>query len=184
MEGPAGLLLALGVFALFTLAGYHRLYNLRRQAYDAWQNTQDILLQLYLSVPDMMNALEKMSDREDKELEELRNLSGILVDPNRSANAWVKADNSFREKIERFPAIRAKSPGDAEITKTKELVEKFLQASQQMDQARAAFNKVATPYNNACIMFPSNVFALMFRFTIFSKFSVRTGEGEPAPSKG
>lgn len=182
MEGPAGLLLALGVFALFTLMGYHRLYNLRKQAHDAWHHIQEVMPGLYKSVPDLLNALERLSDREEKELEALRNLSHILADSNRPINAWIKADNSFREKIAHLPAQRAKSPGEEEINKTSELVENFLQTSQQMDETREAFNKVATPYNHACIMFPSNVFALIFRFTNFSLFVVK-GKDELNPSK-
>jgi LemA protein len=176
MEGSLGLWIALGVFILFAILGYNRLVRLRNQAEKAFASIDAMAKKRYDLIPNLVSTVQKYMQHEKETLTDITEMRAKAVTGNLSDNEKVDLDNKISRAmggimvaVENYPDLKAN--------------ENFLQlqgslneVEEQLSASRRAYNASVTEYNNACQMFPSNVFAMIFNFKTKRLFEISDKE--------
>lgn len=176
MEGSLALWIALGVFALFSIIGYNRLVGLRNQAEKAFASIDAMAKKRYDLIPNLVATVQKYMEHERATLTEITELRARAMSGNLSDNEKVDLDNRISQAmggimvaVENYPELKASQ-------NFMQLQGSLNEVEEQLSAARRAYNAAVTDYNNACQMFPSNVFALIFNFKSKRLFEISDKE--------
>ncbi len=172
MEGSVVLLIVLGVFALFVILGYNRLVGLRNTVDKAFASIDAMAKKRYDLIPNLVATVSKYMEHERGTLTDITEMRAKAVSGNLSDNEKVDLDNKISRAmggimvaVENYPDLKANQ-------NFLQLQGSLNEIEEQLSAARRAYNSAVTDYNNACQMFPSNVFAMMFNFKTRRLFEI------------
>lgn len=172
MEGIAALLIVLGVFALFVILAYNRLVSLRNSVDKSFASIDAMAKKRYDLIPNLVAAVSKYMEHERGTLTDITEMRAKAVSGNLSVNEKVDLDSKISRAmggimvaVENYPDLKANQ-------NFLQLQGSLNEIEEQLSAARRAYNAAVTDYNNACQMFPSNVFAMMFNFKTRRLFEI------------
>jgi len=176
MEGFTTLLIVLGVLVLFSILGYNRLVRLRNMAEKAFASIDAMAKKRYDLIPNLVATVQQYMEHERSTLTEITEMRAKAVSGNLSDNEKVDLDNKISRAmggimvaVENYPDLKANQ-------NFIQLQGSLNEVEEQLSAARRAYNAAVTDYNNACQMFPSNVFALVFNFKTKRLFEISEQE--------
>jgi LemA protein len=176
MEGSIVLWIVLGVFALFVIIGYNRLVGLRNAAEKAFASIDAMAKKRYDLIPNLVATVSKYMEHERGTLTDITEMRAKAVSGNLSDNEKVDLDNKISRAmggimvaVENYPDLKANQ-------NFLQLQGSLNEVEEQLSAARRAYNAAVTDYNNACQMFPSNVFAMLFNFKTKRLFEISEQE--------
>ena len=176
MEGSLGILIFFGVLALFGIIGYNRLVGLRNSADKAFASIDAMAKKRYDLIPNLIATVSKYMDHERETLTNITEMRAKAVSGNLSDNEKVDLDNKISRAmggimvaVENYPDLKANQ-------NFLQLQGSLNEVEEQLSAARRAYNAAVTDYNNACQMFPSNVFAMVFNFKTKALFEISERE--------
>ncbi|MFW5725947.1 MAG: LemA family protein [Bacteroidota bacterium] len=172
MDGSIGLWVALGALVLFGILGYNRLVRLRNMADKAFASIDAMAKKRYDLIPNLVATVSKYMEHERATLAEITEMRAKAVSGNLSDNEKVDLDNKISRAmggimvaVENYPDLKANQ-------NFLQLQGSLNEVEEQLSAARRAYNAAVTDYNNACQMFPSNVFAVIFNFKTKRLFEI------------
>ncbi len=176
MEGSGMILILLGVIVLFAIIGYNRLVGLRNAADKAFASIDAMAKKRYDLIPNLVATVSKYMEHERETLTGITEMRAKAMSGNLSDNEKVELDNKISRAmggimvaVENYPDLKANQ-------NFLQLQGSLNEIEEQLSAARRAYNSAVTDYNNACQMFPSNVFAMVFNFKTKQLFEISEQE--------
>ncbi len=163
-----GILIAIGMMALFALIGSNRFVLLRKAADKAFLPFDKLSGEKYRLLQKDVSASLKTIDKEVEETEEERKLKELesfinkAQNPQLDLNQKVKAENQVSQMLYSLTKDGNKAEGrDTSLFKPSA---GYKEIEENLKVLKKQYNEAVLDYNNAVFMFPSNVFALIFRY--------------------
>ena len=123
-----------------------------------------VLKKRYDLIPNLVAAAKEYMNFEKEVLEKVTELRSKAVEANATADEKIHISDqisgfirNFRIAFENYPNLKANE-------NIMHLQRSLNEIEEQIAAARRAYNASVLDYNNACDMFPTNIFALSFGF--------------------
>jgi len=174
-------LITIGVLALVGLwlvAGYNKLVGLRNQVTNGWKQIDVQLKRRHDLIPNLVNTVKGAMEFERDTLE------AVIAARNRAAAATGPADAGRREgelnaALGRFFALAEQYPQLTANQNVRALQEELAATENKVGFARQFYNDIATKYNTATQVIPTNIIANFAGFKNAELFEI-TNEAERA----
>ncbi len=179
-------LIILGVIVLiliFTLIGiYNRLVTLRNRFKNSFAQIDVQLKRRYDLIPNLVESAKAYLSHERQTLEAVISARNSAVSANQKAaenpmdenamKGMVGAEAMLTGAVGKFFALAEQYP-DLKANQTiQQLMEELTSTENKISFSRQAYNDSVMAYNNACEVFPNNIFSGMFGFKAAVLFEV------------
>jgi LemA protein len=177
-------LILLGIvvlLALWAIASYNRLVGLRNQVLNGWRQIDVQLKRRHDLIPNLVNTVRGAMDFERD------TLTAVMEARNKAVTATGPADAAQKEGqltqalgrlfavAENYPTLRANE-------NVKMLQEELSATENKVGFARQFYNDIATKFNTAQQVFPTNIFAGMFGFKAAELFEITDAAEREVPT--
>ncbi len=175
--------IVLGIIAvalLWVIFAYNRLITLRNQTTNGWKQIDVQLKRRHDLIPNLVSTVKGMMKFEQETLQK------VIEARNGAIAARGIADSAQKEKVlsgalggffalmERYPDIKSNQ-------NVSQLQEELTSTENKIGFARQFFNDIATSYNTALQVFPSNLVANTFHFQPSELFEVADATEREVP---
>jgi LemA protein len=173
-----GILIALILIFIMT---YNSLIRVRNQVRNAWQQIDVQLKRRHDLIPNLVNAVKGEMEFEKSTLESVIKARAAAVNATGIADSIAKEDvlSSALSKlfavVENYPTLKANES-------VKSLMEELTTTENQITFARQFYNDISTTFNTKLEMFPVNLFASSFGFTVFPLFQIKDEREREVPT--
>src|SRR5216117_4569808 len=164
------------VLALWAIASYNRLVGLRNQVANGWRQIDVQLKRRHDLIPNLVNAVRGSMDFERDTLTAVMEARAKAVSAVGPADAAQK-EGQLSQALGRLLAVAENYPNLKSNDNVKMLQEELSSTENKVGFARQFYNDIATNFNTAQQVFPTNIFAGMFGFTPAELFEI-TDAGE------
>ena len=179
----AGLIL-LGIvvlLALWVIASYNRLVGLRNQVANGWRQIDVQLKRRHDLIPNLVNAVRGSMDFERD------TLTAVMEARSRALTATGPADAAQKEgqlsqALGRLLAVAENYPTLKSNDNVKMLQEELSGTENKVGFARQFYNDIATKFNTAQQVFPTNIFAGTFGFKPAELFEITDAGDRDVPA--
>jgi LemA protein len=173
----AGLVL-LGIVVLlvvWAIASYNRLVGLRNQVLNGWKQIDVQLKRRHDLIPNLVNAVRGSMDFERDTLTAVMDARAKAMGAAGPADAAAK-EGQLSQALGRLLALAENYPTLKSNDNVKMLQEELSATENKVGFARQFYNDIATRFNIAQQVFPTNLFAATFGFKPSELFEI----SEPA----
>ncbi len=181
---PFGFLLFLAIVFLpiiVVIAMYNGLVKLRNQCDESWSDVDTELRRRYDLIPNLVNTVKGYAQHERELLEEVTRLRQVCVDDHgtpahqaETENQLVRSLNTLMARVENYPDLKASR-------NFLELQNELTNTEDRIQAARRFYNANVRDNNNHIQMFPSNLIAGMFNFSLREYFNIEDTRAREAP---
>ncbi len=175
------ILLILVVLAvLFFIGIYNSLIRLRNQVRNAWSQIDVQLKRRHDLIPNLVETAKGYMKHERETLEHITEARSRAVsaqgvgEKSKAEGALSEALRGFYVVVENYPDLKANQNFLA-------LQEELTSTENRIGFARQNYNDQVLFYNNKTQMFPSNMVAGMFRFTLEEFFEIEIAAEREVP---
>ena len=172
-------LIALGVvvlLAIWAIASYNRLVGLRNQVANGWHQIDVQLKRRHDLIPNLVNTVRGAMDFERDTLTAVMEARAKALTAAGPADAAMK-EGQLTQALGRLLAVADNYPALKSNENVKMLQEELSATENKVGFARQFYNDIATKFNTAQQVFPTNLFANMFGFKPSELFEI-TDAGE------
>lgn len=155
---------------------YNRLVTLRNQVENGWKQIDVQLKRRHDLIPNLVNTVKGYMEFERETLERVITARNAAVGAKGVADAAEK-ENVLTGALSRLFALAENYPTLKANESVKQLQEELTSTENKIGFARQFYNDIATKFNIAQEVFPSNIIASMFGFKRSELFEV-TNAGE------
>ena len=176
-----GFLLAIGVLVVlifWAIAQYNRLVTLRNQVQNGWKQIDVQLKRRHDLIPNLVNTVKGYMEYEQDTLNKVIQARNAATTASGVADSAAK-ENALTGALGKLFALAENYPNLKANENVKQLQEELSSTENKIGFARQFFNDIATKFNIAQQVFPSNIIARMFGFQPSELFEV-TEAGERA----
>jgi LemA protein len=178
------LLVALGFLLLlfiWAVAQYNKLVTLRNQVQNGWKQIDVQLKRRHDLIPNLVNTVKGYMQFEQETLEK------VIQARNAATSASGVADSAAKENVltgalGRLFALAENYPNLKSNENVKQLQEELASTENKIGFARQFFNDIATKFNIAQQVFPTNFIAGMFGFKPSELFEVTEAAERAVPN--
>jgi LemA protein len=179
-----GFLLAIGVLVLlfvWAIGMYNKLVTLRNQVQNGWKQIDVQLKRRHDLIPNLVNTVKGYMQYEQETLTkviEARNAAATasgVADSAAKENALTGALGKLFALAENYPNLKANE-------NVMQLQEELSSTENKISFARQFFNDIATKFNIAQQVFPTNIIARMFGFQPSELFEVTEAAERAVPN--
>jgi LemA protein len=174
-------LVVLGVVALiavWAIASYNRLISLRNQVLNGWRQIDVQLKRRHDLIPNLVNTVKGAMDFERETLTAVMEARAKAVSATGPADAGVK-EGLLTQALGRLFAVAENYPVLKSNDNVRMLQEELAATENKIGFARQFYNDIATSFNTAQQVFPTNLIAGPFGFKPAELFEI-TNEAERA----
>src|SRR5216117_3066891 len=177
-----GLILLVGVVALvvWAIASYNRLVGLRRQVVNGWRQIDVQLKRRHDLIPNLVNAVRGSMDFERDTLTAVMEARAKALTATGPADAAQK-EGQLTQALGRLIAVAENYPTLKANDTVRALMEELTGTENKVGFARQFYNDIATKYNTAQQVFPTNLFAATFGFKSAELFEITNEAEREAP---
>src|SRR5213596_2182265 len=176
-------LIFLGVIALVivaAIASYNRLVGLRNQVLNGWRQIDVQLKRRHDLIPNLVNAVRGSMDFERD------TLTAVMEARSKALTAMGPADAAQKEgqlsqALGRLLAVAENYPTLKSNDNVRMLQEELSATENKVGFARQFYNDIATSFNTAQQVFPTNIFANMFGFKPAELFEITAAADREVP---
>ena len=176
-------LIVLAVIALlvvWAIGSYNRLVGMRNQTLNGWRQIDVQLKRRHDLIPNLVNAVRGSMDFERD------TLTAVMEARAKAASAVGPADAAQKEgqltqALGRLFAVAENYPTLKSNDNVKMLQEELSATENKVGFARQFYNDIATRFNTAQQVFPTNVFAGMFGFKPAELFEITEAADRAVP---
>jgi len=169
----AGLVL-LGIIVLlvvWAIASYNRLVGLRNQVLNGWKQIDVQLKRRHDLIPNLVNAVRGSMDFERDTLTAVMDARAKAMGAAGPADAAAK-EGQLSQALGRLLAVAENYPTLKSNDNVKMLQEELSATENKVGFARQFYNDIATRFNTAQQVFPTNLFATTFGFKPSELFEI------------
>src|SRR5436309_11200239 len=167
-------LIFLGVvvlLALWAIASYNRLVGLRNQVANGWRQIDVQLKRRHDLIPNLVNAVRGSMDFERDTLTAVMDARAKALTATGPTDAAQK-EGQLSQALGRLLAVAENYPTLKSNDNVRMLQEELSATENKVGFARQFYNDIATKFNTAQQVFPTNIFANMFGFKAAELFEV------------
>jgi LemA protein len=169
------------VAAFWIIGGYNRLIGLRNQSLNGWKQIDVQLKRRHDLIPNLVSTVKGAMEFERD------TLTAVMEARSRAMTASGPADASRKEgeltqALGRLFAVAENYPQLKSSENVKMLQEELASTENKIGFARQFYNDIATKYNTAREVFPSNIIAGMFSFAAAELFQITDDAERAVPS--
>src|SRR5512146_823607 len=159
------------VLIFWAIASYNRLVGMRNQVLNGWRQIDVQLKRRHDLIPNLVNAVRGSMDFERD------TLTAVMEARNKALTATGPADAAQKEgqltqALGRLFAVAENYPTLRSNENVKMLQEELSATENKVGFARQFYNDIATKFNIAQQVFPTNIFAGMFGFKTAELFEI------------
>lgn len=175
-------LIAVALLLVFwVIAKYNGLVTLRNQVKNGWKQIDVQLKRRHDLIPNLVNTVKGQMQFEQDTLEKViqaRNAAASahgVADAAQKENMLTSTLNKLFALVENYPQLRSNE-------NVKQLQEELTSTENKISFARQFYNDIATQFNTAQQVFPANVIASMFNFTVAELFEIQDAAERAVPA--
>ena len=179
----AGLVLLVGVvlLAVWIVGSYNRLVGMRNQALNGWRQIDVQLKRRHDLIPNLVNAVRGSMDFEKDTLTAVMEARSKALTATGPADAAQK-EGQLTQALGRLIAVAENYPNLKSNDNVKMLQEELSGTENKVGFARQFYNDIATKFNTAQQVFPTNLFATTFGFKPAELFEVTDTKDRDVPT--
>jgi LemA protein len=171
---------AIVIFVLMAIGIYNNLQRKRIGVQTAWSDVDVQLKRRYDLIPNLVNTVKGYAAHEKGTLE------AVIAARNQAASAKTVAEHSQTEgmltqALGRLFALAEAYPQLKADTNFRQLQEELVSTENKVGFSRQNYNRNVSQYNEALVVFPSNIVAGMFNFARMDFFEVTDEVQREAP---
>src|SRR5471032_1270599 len=170
------------IFALifWIIGSYNRLVSLRNQALNGWKQIDVQLKRRHDLIPNLVNAVRGSMDFEKDTLTAVMDARSKALTATGPADAAQK-EGQLTQALGRLIAVAENYPTLKSNDNVKMLQEELSGTENKVGFARQFYNDIATKFNTAQQVFPTNIFAGMFGFKPAELFEITEATDRDVP---
>jgi len=161
---------------------YNTLVGLRNAVKNAWSNIDVQLKRRHDLIPNLVETVKGYAAHEKQTLTDViqaRNVAVAAV--GKGAGIQVPAENNLSGAVSRLLAVAEAYPNLRANENFIQLQSQLAQTEDQLSLVRQIYNDSVMQYNNQVQMFPSNIVAGMFHFTVETFYKVEKDSDREVP---
>src|SRR6184192_3177928 len=159
------------LLVVWAVASYNRLVGMRNQTLNGWRQIDVQLKRRHDLIPNLVNAVRGSMDFERDTLTAVMDARAKALTATGPADAAQK-EGQLSQALGRLLAIAENYPTLKSNDNVKMLQEELSATENKVSFARQFYNDIATKFNTAQQVFPTNVFAGMFGFKPAELFEI------------
>src|SRR5438034_5712645 len=165
------LLVGMGALVVWAIFSYNRLVGMRNQVVNGWRQIDVQLKRRHDLIPNLVNAVRGSMDFERDTLTAVMEARAKAVSAVGPADAAQK-EGQLTQALGRLFAVAENYPNLKSNDNVKMLQEELSATENKVGFSRQFYNDIATNFNTAQQVFPTNIFAGMFGFKAAELFEV------------
>jgi LemA protein len=176
-------LIFLGVVALlvfWVIGSYNRLVGMRNQVLNGWRQIDVQLKRRHDLIPNLVNSVKGAMDFERDTLTAVMEARAKALTATGPADAAQK-EGQLTQALGRLIAVAENYPTLKANDNVRALMEELTGTENKVGFARQFYNDIATKYNTAQQVFPTNLFAATFGFKTAELFEITNEAEREAP---
>ena len=177
-----GILFAV-IFALIVwiIAAYNRLVGLRNQVANGWRQIDVQLKRRHDLIPNLVNAVRGAMDFERDTLTAVMDARAKALTATGPADAAQK-EGQLSQALGRLIAVAENYPTLKSNDNVKMLMEELSATENKVGFSRQFYNDIATSFNTAQQVFPTNILAGNFGFKPAELFEITDAKDRDVPA--
>ena len=178
-----GVILLVVVVALvvWAIASYNRLVGLRNQVLNGWRQIDVQLKRRHDLIPNLVNAVRGSMDFERDTLTAVMEARAKALTATGPADAAQK-EGQLSQALGKLFALAENYPTLKSNENVKALMEELSTTENKVGFARQFYNDIATKFNIAREVFPTNLIASMFGFQRAELFEIADAGDRQVPT--
>ena len=174
------LLAILAALVVWAIASYNGLVGMRNQVLNGWRQIDVQLKRRHDLIPNLVNAVRGSMDFEKDTLTSVMEARAKALTATGPADAAQK-EGQLTQALGRLIAVAENYPTLKSNDNVKMLQEELSGTENKVGFARQFYNDIATKFNTAQQVFPTNIFASMFGFKPAELFEITEAADRAVP---
>jgi LemA protein len=174
------LIVAIALLAVWIVASYNRLVGMRNQVLNGWRQIDVQLKRRHDLIPNLVNSVRGSMDFERDTLTAVMEARAKALTATGPADAAQK-EGQLTQALGRLIAVAENYPTLKSNENVRALMEELTGTENKVGFARQFYNDIATKYNTAQQVFPTNLFAATFGFKNAELFEITNEAEREAP---
>jgi LemA protein len=173
-------LVVVALLAFWIIGSYNRLVGLKNQVLNGWRQIDVQLKRRHDLIPNLVNAVKGSMDFERDTLTAVMDARARALTATGPADAAQK-EGQLTQALGRLIAVAENYPTLKSNENVGALMEELTGTENKVGFARQFYNDIATKYNIAQQVFPTNLFAASFGFKGAELFEITSQVEREAP---
>jgi LemA protein len=169
------------VLVIWVIASYNRLVGLRNQVENGWRQIDVQLKRRHDLIPNIVNTVRGAMDFERDTLTAVMDARAKALTATGPADAAQK-EGQLTQALGRLLAVAENYPNLKSNENVTMLQEELSATENKVGFARQFYNDIATKFNTAQQVFPTNIFANMFGFKPSELFEITDAAERAVPA--
>lgn len=173
-----GLWIILGILiliVLFIVVVYNSLVTLRQRVKNSWSQIDVQLQRRFDLIPNLVESVKGYMGHEQDVLTKVTELRTSWANAN-TVSEKAELDNQLSGALKTIMAVSENYPDLKANQNFSELQEELRSTENKISYSRQFYNDTVTRYNTKLELFPSNLIASMFHFTVEDLFKAESDE--------
>jgi LemA protein len=168
------------LLAFWIVGSYNRLVSMRNQVLNGWRQIDVQLKRRHDLIPNLVNSVRGSMDFERDTLTAVMEARAKALTATGPADAAQK-EGQLTQALGRLIAVAENYPTLKSNESVRALMEELTGTENKVGFARQFYNDIATKFNTAQQVFPTNLFAATFGFKPAELFEVTDAAERDAP---
>jgi LemA protein len=173
-------IVVIALLAVWIVASYNRLVGMRNQVLNGWRQIDVQLKRRHDLIPNLVNSVRGSMDFERDTLTAVMEARAKALTATGPADAAQK-EGQLTQALGRLIAVAENYPTLKSNENVRALMEELTGTENKVGFARQFYNDIATKYNTAQQVFPTNLFAATFGFKNAELFEITNEAEREAP---
>jgi len=173
-------LIIVALLVVWIIGSYNRLVGLRNQVLNGWRQIDVQLKRRHDLIPNLVNAVRGAMDFERDTLTAVMEARAKALTATGPADAAQK-EGQLTQALGRLIAVAENYPTLKSNENVRSLMEELTGTENKVGFARQFYNDIATKFNTAQQVFPTNLFAASFGFKPAELFEITNEAEREAP---
>jgi LemA protein len=173
-------LVVVALLVFWIIGSYNRLVAMRNQVLNGWRQIDVQLKRRHDLIPNLVNAVRGAMDFERDTLTAVMEARAKALTATGPADAAQK-EGQLTQALGRLIAVAENYPTLKANDTVRSLMEELTGTENKVGFARQFYNDIATKYNTAQQVFPTNLFAATFGFKPAELFEITNEAEREAP---
>jgi LemA protein len=173
-------LVIVALLTFWIIASYNRLVGMKNQVLNGWRQIDVQLKRRHDLIPNLVNSVKGSMDFERDTLTAVMEARAKALTATGPADAAQK-EGQLTQALGRLIAVAENYPTLKSNENVRALMEELTGTENKVGFARQFYNDIATKYNTAQQVFPTNLFAATFGFKNAELFEITNEAEREAP---
>lgn len=169
--------LAVTVLVIYFILVFNKFVHLKNQISNVYSSTDAILKKRYDLIPALVSVVQAYALHEEKLFRKIAEIRARATEI-KNADDIVDLDSQVTSTINNISMVAESYPELNANQNFLHLQKTLNEVEEQLSAARRAYNAAVAQYNNAVLMFPSNIVAALFGYRKKKMFEIKEVERE------